>query len=155
MVGSEGSGKGLLLRNIATMVGYVQEVGIRFFRMFLDGQTIQFWDWMGPDNPRSPKPGFYDGASAACVIYDVRSLHSFEQAKVWIRVLQSDFNIYSGLLLANYCDDKENRVILPQDGRFVAGTRNFLYFEVDQNKIAEVIENIRMLVHNIAVTALH
>ncbi len=155
VVGSEGSGKGLLLPKIAATVGNVGEVGIHFFQMSLDGQSLQFWEWVGADNPRSPKPGFYDGANAACVVYDVRSLHSFEQAKVWIRVIQTDFKIDSVLLLANYCDDVENRVILPQDGRFVVGTRNFLYFEVDPTKVAEILECIRILVQSIPIIASH
>ncbi len=155
VVGSEDSGKGLLLRQVGTAVGVTQEIGIRFFKTKLDDQTIQFWEWVGADNPRSPKPGFYEGASGACVVYDVRSLHSFEQAKVWIRVLQADYNINSVLLLANYCKDEENRIVFSQDGRFLAGTKNFLYFEVDPNLAPEIEESFRMLVQNIAVTTSH
>ncbi|OLS14034.1 MAG: ras-related protein RHN1-like [Promethearchaeota archaeon CR_4] len=103
---------------------------MRFYTTNLNDQLVQFWEWVGVDNPYAPKLGFYEGASGACVIFDVRSLHSFEQAKRWIRVLQADYKINPILLLANNCQDKTNRIILSQDGRFLAETKKVLYFEV-------------------------
>ncbi len=155
LVGSEGSGKGRLLGKIATVMGFSQETGIRFFKTTLDGQPLQIWEWIGADNPRSPKPGFYEGANGACVVFDARSIHSFEQAKVWIRVLQGDYQINSVLLLANYCQNDAERVVFPQDGRFLAGTKNFLYFEVDADLVPEIEESFRMLVESITMTTSH
>ncbi len=155
VVGSESSGKGRLLGKIATAVGFSEEIGIRFFKTMFDEQPVQFWEWVGADNPRSPKSGYYEGANGACVVFDARSLHSFEQAKVWIRVLQADYQITNILLLANYCHDDVSRAVLPQDGRFIAGTKNFLYHEVDVELVVEIEESFRILVENITLTASH
>jgi len=153
VVGSEGSGKGYLLRRIATPFSDASEIGMRFFTTTLDGQPLRFWEWVGTDNPHSPKPEFYEGASGACVVYDVRSLHSFEQAKLWTWVLQADYKINSVLLFANYCQDKANRLILPEDGRYLAEWKNLLYFEADAGQAVEIEESFRMLVQHIVVIA--
>ncbi len=155
MVGSTGSGKGSLLHKFAATVGATKDIDIRFYKDTIDGQPILFWEWVGTNNPRSPKPEFYTGARAACVVYDSRSIPSFEQAKAWIRVIQAEYNIHSVLLLANYCQDHNNRVILPQEMEFLASTKNLMYCEVDPATVAKVGENIELLVEKITIVASH
>jgi GTPase SAR1 family protein len=135
VVGSNGSGKDLLLERVAAPVGDLPEAGVRFFHKTISVEdeeaNLQIWEWVHGDNPHSLKPSFSAGASAAIVVFDVRSIFSFEQTKVWIRILQDINKIDPVMLVANYAQDAGRRVIPEKDGIDLAKERKCLYQEVN------------------------
>src|SRR5271157_3825878 len=141
VVGSNGSGKDLLLERIAISIEHIPEAGIRFFQKTIAGESgeisLQIWEWVHGDNPHSLKPSYSAGASAAVVVFDVRSIFSFEQAKVWIRIVQDINKIDNVMLVANYAQDEPHRVIPASDAQELADDRKCLYREVDSTNSAD------------------
>lgn len=45
---------------------------------------LQLWDTAGDEKLRSITRNYYNGASAACIVYDVTSADSLQVAKDWI-----------------------------------------------------------------------
>jgi GTPase SAR1 family protein len=107
---------------------------------------LQIWEWVHGDNPHSLKPSFSAGASAGIVVFDVRSIFSYEQTKVWIRILQDINKIDPVMLVANYVQDAGRRVIPTSDAIDLAKERKCLYQEVDSTTGADFEACLQQLV---------
>jgi small GTP-binding protein len=49
---------------------------------------LQIWDTGGSERYRSMAPMYYQGANAACIVYDITSQQSFQEVETWLTELR-------------------------------------------------------------------
>jgi small GTP-binding protein len=134
IAGAGGVGKTTLLRRYAT--GKFQEsrlmtIGVDFqtIQVELKGQTIKLtvWDLAGQERFTPVRDGFYRGARAVALAFDVADRQSFEDLPHWLheaqRVLPDAYLVVNG----NKTDLP--RVVTSAEGKAYAAAINAAYVE--------------------------
>ena len=134
IVGNGAVGKTTLLRRYAT--GKFQEsrimtIGVDFetIEVEVKGQPIKLtvWDLAGQDRFAPFRDGFYRGARAVAMVFDVSDRESFDDLPRWLeearRVVTDAYLVVNG----NKIDLP--RVVTPQEGKAYAASLNAAYVE--------------------------
>lgn len=130
IVGDQGVGKSSLMYRFAddefgSDVRASMKVDSKFIRADFGGKQarVQIWDVMGCERQRAIDDGYYAGADAILVVYDVTSQESYENARsVWLYdvMTYAKPGVAVGLC-ANKSDvDMLYRRVTPIDGRELA-----------------------------------
>ena len=115
---------------------YTCTIGVDFFMKTLDINDnlikLQLWDTAGTEKFKSITTGYYRGANAAFVVFDLTSRISFDSVSEWIQ----NYYYYSNpnseknvVLIGNKSDLKENREISDEEINKFAINNNIKYFE--------------------------
>ena len=115
---------------------YTCTIGVDFFMKTLDINDnlikLQLWDTAGTEKFKSITTGYYRGANAAFVVFDLTSRISFESVSEWIQNYYNYSNPNSEknvVLIGNKGDLKENREISDEEINKFAINNNIKYFE--------------------------
>ena len=91
LIGSSSVGKSSILQRYIQKVfneSYSCTIGVDFFMKSLDigdkSIKMQLWDTAGTEKFRSITTGYYRGANAAFIVFDLTSKQSFECLNEWI-----------------------------------------------------------------------
>ncbi|XP_050383462.1 ras-related protein RABF2b-like [Argentina anserina] len=155
LLGEAGAGKSsLALRYVKGQFIEYQDstIGAAFFcqTVAVNDATVKFeiWDTAGQERYKALAPMYYRGAAAAIIVYDLTNQASFEQAKEWVRELQSRAdNIYMVMALAgNKADLVEARKVTAEEGQAYAQENGLFFFETS----AKTGENVNKIFYEIA-----
>ena len=93
---------------------------------------LQLWDTAGTEKFRSITTGYYRGADAAFVVFDLTSKPSFKNLNEWIE----SYYKYSNpdveknvVLIGNKCDLVEERKVTQEEIETFIKDNNIIYFE--------------------------
>jgi len=134
IVGSGGVGKTTLLRRYAT--GKFQEsrimtIGVDFETIEVDlkGQPIKLtvWDLAGQQRFAPFRDGFYKGARAVALVFDVSDRQSFEDLPYWYQEARGVLS--TAYLVVNGNKTDLPRLVASQEGRAYAASIDAAYVE--------------------------
>lgn len=134
IAGSGGVGKTTLLRRYAT--GKFQEsrimtIGVDFQTIQVDikGQLIKLtvWDLAGQDRFAPFRDGFYKGARAVAMVFDVTDRQSFDDLPHWLQEGQGV--VPDAYLVVNGNKTDLPRVVAVEEGKAYAASVNAAYVE--------------------------
>ena len=134
IVGAGGVGKTTLLRRFAT--GKFQEsrimtIGVDFETIEVDlkGQPIKLtvWDLAGQERFAPFRDGFYKGARAVALVFDVHDQGSFDDLPQWLEETRGV--VPDAYLVVNGNKTDLPRVVTPEAGKAYAGSINAAYVE--------------------------
>ena len=115
---------------------YTCTIGVDFFMKTLDINDnlikLQLWDTAGTEKFKSITTGYYRGANAAFVVFDLTSRISFDSVSDWIQNYYNYSNPNSEknvVLIGNKSDLKENREISDEEIYKFSINNNIKYFE--------------------------
>ena len=115
---------------------YTCTIGVDFFMKTLDINDnlikLQLWDTAGTEKFKSITTGYYRGANAAFVVFDLTSRISFDSVSEWIQNYYNYSNPNSEknvVLIGNKSDLKENREISDEEINKFTINNNIKYFE--------------------------
>ena len=115
---------------------YTCTIGVDFFMKTLDINDnlikLQLWDTAGTEKFKSITTGYYRGANAAFIVFDLTSRISFDSVSDWIQNYYNYSNPNSEknvVLIGNKSDLKENREISDEEINKFAINNNIKYFE--------------------------
>jgi small GTP-binding protein len=139
LIGSSSVGKSSILQRYIQKVfneSYSCTIGVDFFMKSLDigdkSIKLQLWDTAGTEKFRSITTGYYRGANAAFVVFDLTSKATFECLDEWIQNYykysspDSEKNV---VLIGNKCDLVNRREVNEEDIEKFANYNNLMYFE--------------------------
>lgn len=161
ILGAQGVGKtSLVLRHVGnTFTSYVSPtIGASFFTfsMTLRGYKIklQLWDTAGQERFRSMAPMYYRRANAAMIVYDVTRESTFEEAREWIKELESKVDTKLALcVVGNKCDLIDQRQVSRERGEEFAHNLGAMFTETSAANNLGVKESFLKLAQ--AVISLH
>jgi small GTP-binding protein len=134
IAGDGGVGKTTLLRRYAT--GKFQEsrimtIGVDFQTVEVDhkGQPIKLtvWDLAGQERFAPFRDGFYRGARAVALVFDVSERTSFEDLPHWLQEAQGV--VPDAYLIVNGNKTDLPRVVAPKESKAYAASINAAYVE--------------------------
>ncbi len=139
LIGSSSVGKSSILRRYIQKVFndvYSCTLGVDFFMKTIDvGEKsikLQLWDTAGTEKFRSITTGYYRGANAAFVVFDLTSKPTFDCLSEWIENYYKYSNPYSEknvVLIGNKSDLIEKREVKEEEIDSFAKDNNIKYFE--------------------------
>ena len=139
LIGSSSVGKSSILQRYIQKVfnnSYSCTIGVDFFMKSIDvGEKsikLQLWDTAGTEKFRSITTGYYRGANAAFVVFDLTSKPSFDSVSEWIENYYKYSNPDSEkhvVLIGNKSDLKENREITQEQIDSFVMNNKIKYFE--------------------------
>ena len=157
MVGDSGVGKTSFLasyleksfsKNTRSTVG----VEFRSFRMDVENLKIkiQLWDTAGQERYRAITSSYYRGAFGIIIMYDICSMTSYNNTKVWIKdVLKSSRKNIQVLLVGNKIDLKNDRQVSTEEAAKLCEEKGYSFFETSAATLKNVNEAIRCLINNV------
>ena len=139
LIGCSSVGKSSILQRYIQKVfnsSYSCTIGVDFFMKSIDvgdkSIKLQLWDTAGTEKFRSITTGYYRGANAAFVVFDLTSRSSFDCLNEWIE----NYYKYSNpdaeknvVLIGNKCDLVDKRDITEEEIEKYAKANNIMYFE--------------------------
>ena len=139
IIGSSGVGKSSILQRYIQKTfndSFSSTIGVDFFMKTINiGEKsikLQLWDTAGTEKFRSITTGYYRGADAAFVVFDLSSKKSFNAVDEWIESYykfknpDSEKNV---VLIGNKVDLIDNREITQEEAENYVKTNNIFYFE--------------------------
>ena len=139
LIGSSGVGKSSILQRYIQKTfndSYTSTIGVDFFMKTINiGEKsikLQLWDTAGTEKFRSITTGYYRGADAAFVVFDLSSKSSFKTIDDWIdnyykyKNPDSEKNV---VLIGNKVDLVDKREITQEEVEDYVKMNNILYFE--------------------------
>ena len=139
LIGSSSVGKSSILQRYIQKVfneSYSCTIGVDFFMKSLDigdkSIKMQLWDTAGTEKFRSITTGYYRGANAAFIVFDLTSKQSFECLNEWIENYYkfSDPNSEKNVvLIGNKCDLVDRREITQEEIDKFIKDNNIMYYE--------------------------
>jgi small GTP-binding protein len=139
LIGSSSVGKSSILQRYIQKVfneSYSCTIGVDFFMKSLDiGEKsikLQLWDTAGTEKFRSITTGYYRGANAAFVVFDLTSKPTFDCLDEWIQNYYKYSNPDSEknvVLIGNKSDLVNRREVNEEDIEKFANNNNLMYFE--------------------------
>ena len=139
LIGSSGVGKSSILQRYIQKTfndSYTSTIGVDFFMKTINiGEKsikLQLWDTAGTEKFRSITTGYYRGADAAFVVFDLSSKSSFKTIDEWIdnyykyKNPDSEKNV---VLIGNKVDLVDKREITQEEVEDYVKMNNILYFE--------------------------
>jgi Ras-related protein Rab-1A len=139
LIGSSGVGKTSILQRYIQKIfndDYTCTIGVDFFMksMKIDDKLIklQLWDTAGTEKFKSITTGYYRGANAAFIVFDLTSRKSFESVSEWIenyyKYSNPDYERHV-ILIGNKSDLKNERIITEDEIDDFAKLNKIKYFE--------------------------
>ena len=139
LIGSSGVGKSSILKRYIQKIfeeEYTCTIGVDFFMKSLNISNksikLQLWDTAGTEKFKSITTGYYRGANAAFVVFDLTYKSSFESVSEWIQNYYKYSNPDSEkyvILIGNKSDLKEKREISGEEIYDFAKNNKIKYFE--------------------------
>ena len=139
LIGSSGVGKTSILQRYIQKIfndDYTCTIGVDFFMksMKIDDKLIklQLWDTAGTEKFKSITTGYYRGANAAFIVFDLTSRKSFESVSEWIenyyKFSNPDYERHV-ILIGNKSDLKNERIITEDEIDDFVKLNKIKYFE--------------------------
>ena len=138
LIGSSGVGKTSILQRYIQKIfydDYTCTIGVDFFMksMKIDDKLIklQLWDTAGTEKFKSITTGYYRGANAAFIVFDLTSRASFDAVPKWIEAYYrtNNENEKNVVLIGNKSDLEELREVSTEEAQSYAEINNMAYFE--------------------------
>ena len=139
LIGNSNVGKSSILKRYIQKVfdeNYSCTIGVDFFMktITIGEKTIklQLWDTAGTEKFRSITTGYYRGANAALVVFDLTSKKSFTALNEWIQNYYKFSNpdsVKNVVILGNKCDLTESREVTEEEINLFILDNNIKYFE--------------------------
>ena len=111
---------------------------------------LQIWDTAGQDRFRAITKNYYKGSHGIILIYDITSLQTFENIKLWVSQIREEASpnvvIY---IVANKIDLEYERKISKEDGKNLADELGFPFVETSAKSGINVTETFEDLVERI------
>ena len=139
LIGSSGVGKSSILQRYIQKTfndSYASTIGVDFFMKSINiGEKtikLQLWDTAGTEKFRSITTGYYRGADAAFVVFDLSSKTSFKSVSEWIENYykyknpDSEKNV---VLIGNKVDLVDKREVTQEEAENYVKDNNIFYFE--------------------------
>ena len=139
LIGSSGVGKSSILQRYIQKTfndSYASTIGVDFFMKSINiGEKpikLQIWDTAGTEKFRSITTGYYRGADAAFVVFDLSSKTSFKAVSEWIENYykyknpDSEKNV---VLIGNKVDLVDKREVTQEEAENYVKDNNIFYFE--------------------------
>ena len=139
LIGSSGVGKSSLLQRYIQKVfneSYASTIGVDFFMKSINiGEKsikLQLWDTAGTEKFRSITTGYYRGADAAFVVFDLSAKSSYNAVGEWIENYykyknpDSEKNV---VLIGNKVDLVDKREVTKEEAEEYVKANNIFYFE--------------------------
>ena len=139
LIGSSGVGKSSILQRYIQKLfnaEYTCTIGVDFFMKTINIRDksikLQLWDTAGTEKFKSITTGYYRGANAAFVVFDLTSKSSFDSVSDWIENYYKYSNPDSEkhvILIGNKSDLKENREVTQEQIDNFTLNNKIKYFE--------------------------
>jgi small GTP-binding protein len=139
LIGNSNVGKSSILKRYIQKVfddNYSCTIGVDFFMksITIGEKTIklQLWDTAGTEKFRSITTGYYRGANAALVVFDLTSKKSFTALNEWIQNYYKYSNpdsVKNVVIIGNKCDLTESREVTEEEINDFIKDNNITYFE--------------------------
>ena len=139
LIGNSNVGKSSILKRYIQKVfddNYSCTIGVDFFMksITIGEKTIklQLWDTAGTEKYRSITTGYYRGANAALVVFDLTSKKSFTALNEWIQNYYKYSNpdsVKNVVIIGNKCDLTESREVTEEEINDFIKDNNITYFE--------------------------
>ena len=139
LIGSSGVGKSSILQRYIQKLfnaEYTCTIGVDFFMKTINIRDksikLQLWDTAGTEKFKSITTGYYRGANAAFVVFDLTSKSSFDSVSDWIENYYKNSNPDSEkhvILIGNKSDLKENREVTQEQIDNFTLNNKIKYFE--------------------------
>ena len=139
LIGCSSVGKSSILQRYIQKVfnsSYSCTIGVDFFMKSIDvGEKsikLQLWDTAGTEKFRSITTGYYRGANAAFVVFDLTSKSSFDCLNEWIENYYKYSNPDSEknvVLIGNKCDLVDKREVTEEEIEEFTKDNHIIYFE--------------------------
>lgn len=139
LIGSSGVGKSSILQRYIQKTfndSYASTIGVDFFMKSINiGEKtikLQLWDTAGTEKFRSITTGYYRGADAAFVVFDLSAKSSFKAVSEWIENYykyknpDSEKNV---VLIGNKVDLVDKREVTQEEAENYVKDNNIFYFE--------------------------
>jgi len=133
---------------------FITTIGIDFKlkTVELDGQRVklQIWDTAGQERFRTITTAYYRGAMGVLLVYDISDEQSFLNIRNWMRNIEqhSSQNVQK-ILIANKCDQSDERLISTTRGEDVAKEYGIKFFETSAKNDINVYEAFTTLARDI------
>jgi len=138
VTGDSGVGKTNIITRFTTNEFHMENkatIGVEFghAEVVLTDNTkikVQIWDTAGQERFRAITRGYYRGAVAALVVYDITKAATFRNVEKWLQELQThaDPDIVI-MLVGNKSDLKAQREVATDDAKRFAEKNKLLYIE--------------------------
>ena len=139
LIGNSGVGKSSILQRYIQKVfqeSFASTIGVDFFMKTINigdkSIKLQLWDTAGTEKFRSITTGYYRGADAAFVVFDLSSKSSFKNLNEWIE----SYYKYSNpdveknvILIGNKSDLFDKREVTKEEIEKFIKDNNINYFE--------------------------
>ena len=157
LIGDSGVGKSCMLfqfledrfkASVEPTIGI--EFGTKILKIGDQVVRLQIWDSAGQENYRSITRSYYRNTICAFLIYDITSRRSFESLKSWLEEARSFGNsnmIF--VLIANKCDEKDNRQVSSHEGEEFAARNDMIFFETSAKESTNVSRAFTAIVEKI------
>ena len=139
LIGNSGVGKSSILQRYIQKVfndSYSSTIGVDFFMKSITigdkSIKLQLWDTAGTEKFRSITTGYYRGADAAFVVFDLSSKSSFKSLNEWIESYYKFSNPdveKNVILIGNKCDLVDKREVTNEEIEKFIKDNNINYFE--------------------------
>jgi len=134
LVGDGGVGKSVYLNRIITgdfEKRYLATIGVEIHEIKLGDTVFSCWDTAGQEKFSGLREGYYQGADAAIVMFDVTSRITFENAKKWYKSIVDTCGNIPVVLCGNKVDISHARyTVRPSELlEFIEGKR-MTYFDI-------------------------
>ena len=139
LIGNSGVGKSSILQRYIQKVfndSYSSTIGVDFFMKSITigdkSIKLQLWDTAGTEKFRSITTGYYRGADAAFVVFDLSSKSSFKSLNEWIESYYKFSNPdveKNVILIGNKCDLVDKREVTSEEIEKFIKDNNINYFE--------------------------
>jgi Ras-related protein Rab-1A len=105
---------------------------------------LQVWDTAGQDRFRSITKNYFRGSHGIVLLYDITSIHSYNNIKSWLQQIRESLGDgVSILLVGNKLDLEHNRRVSREQGSQLATENNMGFYETsakDGINISEAFE---------------
>jgi len=128
---------------------YIPTIGVQWTikEIERDGNLIKLllWDLAGQPHFKNVRKGFYDGSSAAIIVFDVTNLNSFNHIEDWLQEIKQNCGNIPYYILGNKIDLVEQRQVTYD---MVQGV-DAPYFETSAKTGENVLELFNAVINNL------
>ena len=117
-----------------------------------NGKTVklQIWDTAGQDRFKAITKNYYKSANGIIIIYDITSLQTYENVKVWIEQIREEAPQNVVIYIAgNKIDLEEERKVKTEEGQKLAEEYGFPFLETSAKNDININETFENLVEDI------
>lgn len=148
IIGDTGVGKSCLLLQFTDSRfrnDHDLTIGVEFGAKLatIDNKSIhlQIWDTAGQESFKSITRGYYRGAAAALLTFDITRRESFKSLENWLQETKNNGNQNMVIVLvANKVDLESQRVVSKEEGEKFANEHGLLYIETSAKTAFNVNE---------------